>query len=655
MTETTRPLLPADPRQMGPYELTGRLGEGGMGTVYLARNASGRQVAVKIIKADLAHEDEFRSRFRSEVERAREVPPFCTAEVLDADPDHETPYLVVEYVDGPSLAAVVAERGPLTASNLHGVAIGVATALTAIHGAGVIHRDLKPSNVLLAPGSPKVIDFGIARAVQGADGPTRTNQMIGTVTYMAPERLEQQAGRSITPAADVFAWGAVVAYAGTGRTPFAAEMPYMVAVRILTAEPDLDGLGGPLRDLVAQTLAKDPAARPSARDVLDRLLTMSPHRAGSPAAVLDRQPALRQAVAEARAATDVHPARELTERAALAAPGAEAPAGDVPVVPGPGAATTRFHSLGSAPASPTSPAGSVSPTSPTSPAGSVSPTSPAGSVSPTSSVGAPAAPTVPGLSGAAAPVPHPTRRRGRIRTGVLAVTAVIALVLLAGVASGRIPLTGPAGGDRVAVRPSTPASAAAPEPSTTAAPLFTESLTVAGRDWPLDENPNEKATCRIDEGLVVEKRKNGPYRCKGTRREFGDIAATVKVTLHNAASCAGVWFRFKRSAETGEDAGYVLRVCDDTTTLLVHGAPTPSTMTVLDTFPHATPAPVGETVTVGVTALGDRLTFTLDGQRVGEREDPSFTAGRVVLGILGKKSAQPPFRVSYTDLTIGAT
>src|SRR3954454_2904992 len=227
-----------------------------MGTVFLAGTPAGTRVAVKVVRADLAPDDEFRRRFRSEVARARQVPPFCTAEVLDADPDHDHPYLVVEYVDGPTLADVVQDRGPLTAANLHSVAIGVATALTAIHGAGVIHRDLKPRNVLLAPGSPKVIDFGIARALEATTGNTYAGQMLGTVAYMAPERFGAEADAPLTPAADVFAWGGVVAYAGTGHTPFGGDSPPATAARILTQPPDLRSLTGSLRDLVAHALEK---------------------------------------------------------------------------------------------------------------------------------------------------------------------------------------------------------------------------------------------------------------------------------------------------------------------------------------------------------------------------------------------------------------
>jgi predicted Ser/Thr protein kinase len=250
-----------------------RLGEGGMGAVFLARDPAGREVAVKIIRPEFAAEDEFRARFRSEVNRARQVPPFCTAEVLDADPDHVTPYLVVEYVDGPSLAEVVTQRGPLAAGALHSVAVGVATALTAIHGAGVIHRDLKPRNVLFALGGPKVIDFGIARAMEPTSQHTRTDQMVGTVAYMAPERFDGR-NRPTGAASDIFAWGAVVTYAATGRTPFTGDSPMATAARILTQEPDLTGLTGPLHDLVARALAKEPDDRPTARDLLDALVAV---------------------------------------------------------------------------------------------------------------------------------------------------------------------------------------------------------------------------------------------------------------------------------------------------------------------------------------------------------------------------------------------
>ena len=266
------PLRRGDPEQLGEYWLTGRLGAGGMGVVYLATDRDDNYVAIKLVHAALVNDPEFRGRFRSEVERARQVPSFCTAEVLDADLDHNPPYLVVEYVDGPSLGEVVEERGPLRAAALHSLAVGVATALTGIHGAGVIHRDLKPDNVLLAPGSPKVIDFGIARAFEATSQHTRTDQMVGTVAYMAPERFSSEPGTPLTAAADIFAWGCVVAYAGTGQTPFHGDSPPATAARILTQPPHLNGLSEPLRELVALALSKDPEERPTARELLDLLL-----------------------------------------------------------------------------------------------------------------------------------------------------------------------------------------------------------------------------------------------------------------------------------------------------------------------------------------------------------------------------------------------
>jgi len=276
------PLAPDDFARLGPYRLAGRLGSGGMGVVYLALDPDDRYVAIKLVHAWLAGDPEFRGRFRSEVDRARQVPSYCTAEVLDADLDHDPPYLVVEYVDGPSLAEVVDDRGPLRYANLHSVAVGVATALTGIHGAGVIHRDLKPENVLLAPGSPKVIDFGIARAFEATSQHTRTDQMVGTVAYMAPERFSAEPGTPLTAAADVFAWGCVIAYAGTGRTPFHGDSPAATAARILTQPPHLGTLEEPLRGLVRLTLEKAPEDRPTARELLDMLVD-GRHPAAAPA------------------------------------------------------------------------------------------------------------------------------------------------------------------------------------------------------------------------------------------------------------------------------------------------------------------------------------------------------------------------------------
>jgi predicted Ser/Thr protein kinase len=292
---TPSPLRPGDPRRLGRYELLGRLGEGGMGAVFLGQ-ADGRRVAVKIIRPELAADPEFRDRFRGEVRRARQVPPFCTAEVLDADADHELPYLVAELVEGPSLSEIVQDRGPLTGGALHSVAIGVATALVAIHDAGVVHRDLKPANVMFELGLPKVIDFGIAKGVGTTDRHTEPGQVFGTIAYMGPERFDATTSPSVGPATDIFAWGAVITYAATGRTPFAQDAMVLAAAGLPLPGPDLHGLPEPLRDLVAGALVADPDQRPSAHELLDRLLRAGAAGNSQVQASL-RTPELRRAAA----------------------------------------------------------------------------------------------------------------------------------------------------------------------------------------------------------------------------------------------------------------------------------------------------------------------------------------------------------------------
>jgi serine/threonine protein kinase len=243
-------LRAGDPATVAGYVLVGRLGEGGQGVVFLGRSPSGQKVAVKLLHARLAGDAGARVRFTREIAAAKAVAEFSTARVLDADLVGERPFIVTEYVDGPSLQRLVAEGGPCSGASLARIAVGTATALTAIHHAGIVHRDLKPANVLIGPEGPRVIDFGIARVLDSTA--TLTSHAVGTPAYMAPEQLGRE---PIGPAVDVFAWSATMVFAATGAPPFGNDTVAAVIRRVLRAEPELADVAEPLRGLLADCLA----------------------------------------------------------------------------------------------------------------------------------------------------------------------------------------------------------------------------------------------------------------------------------------------------------------------------------------------------------------------------------------------------------------
>ena len=672
------PLRASDPATVGSYRLLGRLGEGGMGTVYLGLTPAGRTVAVKLIRVDRAGDAEFRRRFRGEVKRARQVPPFCTAEVLDADPDHDPPYLVVEYVDGPSLAAVVADRGPLTPSNLHGLAIGVATALTAIHGAGVIHRDLKPSNVLLPPGSPKVIDFGIARAVQTTAGGTSTGSVIiGTVAYMSPERFDAPTGLVLTPAADVFAWGAVVAFAGTGRTPFGGETPEITAVRIMTQPPDLDGLAPQLRSLVGRALAKDPTARPTARELLDELLGAVPGEGQREvAAALADQPALRVAAEQAAAATDQRPVAETRvasppvtdagHREPHAAPRPSATDDAIPESAAPaGAAAVAgapTSAEGTLPAGEPGAAGAPGPLGAKAPPGAagiaaVMAGAPASGPTVVAASDAPAltaasggqAPMVAAASGGQAPTVAGTDRWGRVTMAILALIVLAGALTGLGFVAGLLPIDRTDAARGGALPPTVPSATSAPTPATsttvptTPPPASTPTATATPSGGPTpsptateaagmrellrdalagpgfwqerDEGDRDLGACRFEaDAYVATTPTFNSYRCLGPlRQDYRDVRVEVDVRLDKAGSCAAVWFRFKQSGP----GGYAARVCEDQVQVVAHGVKGAPDVVALQSFPLPEPLAPDTWARLRVDAVGDDVTLALGGTRIG--------------------------------------
>ena len=266
-----RPLDTGDPRRIGPFDLLGVLGSGGMGKVYLGQSPGGRRVAVKVVQESLAHHQEFRSRFRREIDAARQMNSLYTAALVDADPDAPLPWMATRYINGRSLQGEVSTDGPMSTRGALEVGVGIAEALEKIHEAGYVHRDLKPSNVVIDQYGPHVIDFGIIMKAAEDSGLTQAGQIIGTPGYMSPEQL---AGRRVDSPSDIFSFGATLYYAATGSPPPRVEL----------RDPDVSAVPDPaLAELVRHCMTPDPAARPTAPELVGALIAaLSPAAATAP-------------------------------------------------------------------------------------------------------------------------------------------------------------------------------------------------------------------------------------------------------------------------------------------------------------------------------------------------------------------------------------
>jgi predicted Ser/Thr protein kinase len=291
------------PRRIGVYTVERELGAGGMGTVYLARSRGGRAVAVKVARPELAADPHFRARFRAEVEAARRVGGFHTAPVVDADPDAKAPWLATAYIPGPTLAELIEREGPMDARRLRSLGAALAEALQAVHACGLVHRDLKPGNIIMADDGPRVLDFGIARAVESTRL-TATGAAFGTPGYLAPEQAQ---GGEVDGAADVFALGAVLV-AAAGGSAFGTGTPMGLMYRSVHEPADLSSLPGELRSLVAACLAKDPAGRPTPEALLSSF-DPGPAPAPDPAALASTVPDLSGAAPPAPAEPPAAPGR----------------------------------------------------------------------------------------------------------------------------------------------------------------------------------------------------------------------------------------------------------------------------------------------------------------------------------------------------------
>ncbi|MFG1948944.1 protein kinase [Nonomuraea sp. NPDC048826] len=421
-----QPLRPGDPTALGPYVLLGFLGEGGQGAVFAGRAPDGTAIAAKVLHARFAGDTAAVQRFQREVELTRRVAQFCTARVLDVGFAGAVPYIVSELVEGVSLQQAVRTRGPLTGDDLVRLAVGTMTALISIHRAGIVHRDFKPSNVLLAADGPRVIDFGIARALDASS--VTASSVVGSPGYMSPEQIR---GERIGSASDLFSWAGTMVYAATGSPAFGLDSIPAVMHRVLNSEPDLRALGEPLRDVLTACLQKDPALRPDAQTAWNALmdgspaaLPVTPPRDGVPGGDLRRD----NGPAEARRdTTPASPGRDRAARrastwgrpAAVAAAGVAvtvgvayilwpAPSTSPLAVADPAVTTTLGQSASATPASATSVPATPAPATPTSATPSATPTgTPTGTTTPAS-----ARKATPSTSPAPSPAtkPTPTRR-----------------------------------------------------------------------------------------------------------------------------------------------------------------------------------------------------------------------------------------------------
>ncbi|WP_199552958.1 serine/threonine-protein kinase [Streptomyces sp. N35] len=310
-----------DPRVVGSFRLHRRLGAGGMGVVYLGSDRRGQRVALKVIRPDLAEDQEFRSRFAREVSAARRIRGGCTARLVAADLEADRPWFATQYVPGPSLHDKVADEGPLTAAEVAAVGSALSEGLVAVHEAGVVHRDLKPSNILLSPKGPRIIDFGIAWAT-GASTLTHVGTAVGSPGFLAPEQVR---GQAVTAATDVFSLGATLAYAAMGDSPFGHGSSEVMLYRVVHEEAQLQGVPDALSPLIRACLAKDPEERPSTLQLSMRLKEIASREAQSPTDI--RPPAPRLDVDRPTARVD--------ERTQSASQSQSRPAPERPRRPGP--------------------------------------------------------------------------------------------------------------------------------------------------------------------------------------------------------------------------------------------------------------------------------------------------------------------------------